>query len=133
MPCGDCLDGALFELPALDLEKRRSSRCPVGSGWPPDWLCVQTWESSEIARLIKNRLLFSFCTLLRRGRFILPSSDTPCAGLWRCYPGPRFDQAPPTVSGGLRCARRSFDVRGNPAGGRTWILAQEFNNGMVEF
>ena len=33
---------------------------------------------------------------------------------------------------GLGRARCSFDVRGNPAGGRTGILAQEFNNGMVE-
>jgi hypothetical protein len=35
------------------------------------------------------------------GIFILPSSDTPCAGLWRCCPGPRSDQAPPTSSGGI--------------------------------
>jgi len=34
---------------------------------------------------------------------------------------------------GLGRAGFSFNVRGNPAGGRTWILAQEFNTGMVEF
>src|ERR1700722_20813733 len=101
MSCRNYLVGTSHGFPALNLEKRRSSRCPVGSGWPPDWLRVQTWESSETARLIKNRLLSSFCTLLRRGRFILPSSDKPCAVFWGCCPGPRFDQSPPTVSGGI--------------------------------
>ena len=38
----------------------------MGIDRPLDWLCVQTWDSSETARLIKNRLLPSFCTLPRR-------------------------------------------------------------------
>src|SRR5215210_790055 len=62
MQRGNYLVGASLGFLARDLEKRRSSRCPVGFDWSLDWLCVQTWKTSETARLIKNRLLSTSCT-----------------------------------------------------------------------